>query len=310
MDDGSVIIVEDQRDPGFFSIDNEVLREYKVGPFAFTVYAVICSHTGKNSKGSSYPSLKTIGEEAGMSKPSVILAIKKLEGANLIRVTKQKMQGTNENAANIYTLLKVRKTEKKLPESASEVVSQVDHVVNNIDNLGGKPRLLQVVSHVYYGGKPRLQEEDRLKNTDLKKEEDPQTPEAGCFDDVMEIILPEVPVVVEDNSFQAFKEAYPINDNWPDGAKAWKQAKLTADEIAAIMRVLKPYPKSSIAKEEKSKVKSPGPWLRARGWESDVPFKGLEITRSMADQAPSSGNKQQPTQWTPDEILLRPARVK
>jgi len=81
----------------------------------------------------------------------------------------------------------------------------------------------------------------------------------------------------EPEAFRRFYQLYPRHDNPGDAAKAWQSGAPSPDDITAIFAALKPFENCKLTADETTKVKAPGPWLRARRWESEAPFPGLQI---------------------------------
>lgn len=118
----------DARRHDFFIIDNEVVDNYKLGPYAGWLYVVIVRHVNQKSN-EAFPSLSTLAKETGMSEPSVIKYLAVLEQQGLIRIEKHKHEnGVHDK--NHYVALAVPK----------QVVKEV--------NQGGNSDLPGVVKEV------------------------------------------------------------------------------------------------------------------------------------------------------------------
>lgn len=114
----------------------------KMGPYAFTVYAVIKAHTNF-STGRAFPGLPTIIEKSGVSKSQVIRALETLEENGYI--TREK-KGRN----NIYTLReKIGISDDKgrpvadatwdyVPDGVRGAVAELKHVMMTGDFAGAK----------------------------------------------------------------------------------------------------------------------------------------------------------------------------
>jgi predicted transcriptional regulator len=117
----------DQREPGFFIIDNEVIENYDLGPFAGWLYVVIVKHINRQTN-KTFPSIATLAEKAGMSKPSVIKYLSELENKNLIRIERSRDPETGEHKPNHYYLVQVVKEIYKGGKGDLQgVVKEVDH---------------------------------------------------------------------------------------------------------------------------------------------------------------------------------------
>jgi DNA-binding MarR family transcriptional regulator len=101
-----LIKIRDARNHGRFVIEDKVIdrKAREIGPTALAVYAVLCRHAGITQE--AYPSHSTIGEKLGIgSKNTIIRAIKKLEQAGMIAVTRERNEKTKRQKVNVYTIL-------------------------------------------------------------------------------------------------------------------------------------------------------------------------------------------------------------
>jgi DNA-binding Lrp family transcriptional regulator len=105
--------VQDRRRYGFFITDNEIIDVYasRIGPYAFTVYSALLRFANKD--GVCFPSLNTLAERLGFSKPTVIKAIETLIEHGLIQKV-NRFNDKGEHISNLYLILEVK------PESARE----------------------------------------------------------------------------------------------------------------------------------------------------------------------------------------------
>ncbi len=76
--------VRDKRAAGFFQIDNEVLDNYNLSPFAFLLYSWLLRYAG--NKTGSYFSVRTFAEKYKKSRNTIRAARKELLDAKLICV--------------------------------------------------------------------------------------------------------------------------------------------------------------------------------------------------------------------------------
>ena len=102
----------------------------RIGPHAFTVYAVIKAHANYSS-GTAHPGIERISEQSGVSPAQIKRALRVLETAGLI--TKKR-----SGRSNIYTLReKIQVTEDGRPLAVaawSYVPSTAQHAVSEIKN--------------------------------------------------------------------------------------------------------------------------------------------------------------------------------
>lgn len=123
--------------------------------FQQTIFNWIYFHT--NIEGTCFPSLKTLAEESGMSKDSVIKSIKRLEERKLIKKKNRKKKGKQENDSNLY-----------------EVVAHSDHVVGYSDHPS-RPQRPQVVAHT-------VSNHTQLNQTQLTKPNNIQKSDKSLLD--------------------------------------------------------------------------------------------------------------------------------
>jgi biotin operon repressor len=109
----------DKRTKGWFWLDNYIM-DLGLKPNAVAVYAVLCRMAGDENR-TVYPSHAYIGEKlAGMSRPTVIKAIKELSEKGLIEVGNRKKKGQNTN----YYILLDRVAKGKNAGSMSKYIQE------------------------------------------------------------------------------------------------------------------------------------------------------------------------------------------
>jgi len=109
---------------------------YEIG-----VYTVLCSFAD-NVTGECYPSYTIIGKRLGISRPTVIKAIKSLELSGLIKVVKRVVN--NECQSNVYVVSgrSVVKQDEKAETSKTDLPpSKLDLPPSKLDLPPSKPRL-------------------------------------------------------------------------------------------------------------------------------------------------------------------------
>jgi hypothetical protein len=114
----------DQRDPGFFIVDDEVIDEYgaKIGPLGIAVYNVLVKHANKFGA-SCFPSYQTIADKLGISRNSAMKGVEILVAEKLVRKDRRE-DSTGAPKSNDYKILPVKKG-KKQPSVAPEKVVQI-----------------------------------------------------------------------------------------------------------------------------------------------------------------------------------------
>jgi hypothetical protein len=125
--------IRDIRQRHFFWCDNIIIDTYarRLGPYALAVYMGLLRHADQGTQ-SCFPSLKTLADELGMTKDSVIKSVEALKKAKLVSV-KHRKSSAGDPASNLYLL--------------RGVVDYVDYPVDHVD-YRSRPRRLGVVDHV------------------------------------------------------------------------------------------------------------------------------------------------------------------
>jgi DnaD/phage-associated family protein len=130
-------VIKDAR-YGFYIIQNDVLDDYgaKIGPLGIAVYNALCRYASRD--GTAFPSLQTISDLIGMSRPSVVKYLKVLKDCGLIAID-ARTTDAGDSDSNIYTITNYSR--------GGGVVNDVNHLVNDV-NHRSKPALPGVVNDV------------------------------------------------------------------------------------------------------------------------------------------------------------------
>lgn len=99
------IEIRDSRRRQMYRIDDDYLNGYArlCGVNATAVYNSLCRHADTNQE--SWPSIERIMDQHGLSKPTVIKAIKQLEKWGIVSVVREKNQKTKRQMVNVYVLV-------------------------------------------------------------------------------------------------------------------------------------------------------------------------------------------------------------
>ena len=160
-------ILHDTRPRHWFWIENAILDVHApaMGVHGLALYTLLARFA--NGQGQSFPALRTLATQLGVSRPTVLKYLDHLESLRLILKEKRRSP-SGDSDSNLYTLLPVPQTQGggKTGELGGKgrlpgVVKDVDHVVKDVDH-GGKGRLPRVVKDVY----PK---ETKIKETHLRK---------------------------------------------------------------------------------------------------------------------------------------------
>lgn len=122
------IEIRDSRSRQMYRIDDEYLNGYArlCGVHSTCVYNSLCRHSDTNQE--SYPSIERIADQHGLSRPTVIKAIKKLEEYGIIAVKRGKNPKTKRQNVNIYILV-----DKSLWKAKPGVISATGSVSDEAD---------------------------------------------------------------------------------------------------------------------------------------------------------------------------------
>lgn len=125
---------------GQFIHCNHIWDEDGLTFYAKGIYCLLAKFADKEGK--CWPSLKTLKEHSGISKPTIIKAISELKEREFIKIDKKKtVNGDYDH--NVYVLPKIN----RVVNDVDKVVKEIDNAVNDIDQ-GGKGDLPGVVNHV------------------------------------------------------------------------------------------------------------------------------------------------------------------
>lgn len=128
--------IRELRHRGWFWLDNEFIDSLapRLGPFTCLVYVYLCRRTDKETQ-KCYPAIQTIADDLKISTRIVIKAIRELELAHLIGITREKEPRTKRWKVNVYTLLDKKEWRNKsqvyqmhMEPGAHKVKSQVHQV--------------------------------------------------------------------------------------------------------------------------------------------------------------------------------------
>jgi hypothetical protein len=130
------IELRDEREPGYFTIDNELIDDYalEVGVYGVAVYNVLCRFA---SQSVAFPSLETIAAKLGISRTTVKKALTALEKAKVIHIRHRPGDPANgiPPKSSVYSIRKIKKVGGRPPDDLpQEMAYGVDH-----DVTGGRP---------------------------------------------------------------------------------------------------------------------------------------------------------------------------
>ena len=155
--------LRDNRDRGWYWINNEVIDNYRLTPYEMMVYNILCRHA--DDKGHSFPGISRMMELGSMSKPQVIRSIKRLEELGLLSVKRDEkpLEGeTRQRGVNHYYLQNVK---------SGGVVSDIYYP--------SKPQTLGVVSDVDHNNTYSERDSEKGKSAPLSENQEVVIPAIG-----------------------------------------------------------------------------------------------------------------------------------
>jgi len=160
--------LRDQREPGFFIVDNEVLDLFgpQIGVYGFAVYCVLAKYANKRGEG-AFPSYQAIADLVGMSRPKAFDGVKLLVECGLV-VKTPRFSETGDQTTNAYTLVNVK---------SLSAGSQPDLPPPS------KRGLPPPVNVVYHPSKPRLHDQDPINKTQLDQDKSKREDARGSMPD-------------------------------------------------------------------------------------------------------------------------------
>lgn len=145
-----MIELKDERQRGWFWIDNDVFRKHGVtlGPYGLAVYMALAYHA--NRKAACWPSYDTLAAEIGISKRKLIEVTKLLVDLRLIEVRRRSTEQTADeppqaNLTNVFVLLSLE--DGSAPRA--------------LGGAGGAPQGVQVVHPGGAGGAPKQESNNK-----------------------------------------------------------------------------------------------------------------------------------------------------
>src|SRR5216683_3128696 len=115
------IAVRDQREPGWFFVDNEIIDKYarQIGAYGVAVYSVLCRHCRNSTQQVTNLSQRDIAASLGISQDRVRKSLSVLVDFSLIAV--EVPERPCPGIISTITLLKVKTTERHTFSSAAEL---------------------------------------------------------------------------------------------------------------------------------------------------------------------------------------------
>ncbi|MHB9026282.1 MAG: helix-turn-helix domain-containing protein [Armatimonadota bacterium] len=224
--------VRDQRDPGWAWFDNEIIDVYArricadgkpLGVGGVAVYAMLARFAG--TRGHCHLSLSRIADTLGISRPTVIKYLGKLEEMGLIAKVTHMVEGKAEQECNEYIMLKIKPdgqggkdtlpgSKKFLPPGQRDLPpGQRDLPPGQGGLLPDQIVLPRVVNDVDGGGQAALPKEE-LPEKETRRTQRERT------------------VTVNTTAAEAIPGAPPLNDSSMGKRGTRTQAEVEASEVA------------------------------------------------------------------------------
>lgn len=103
------VTVHDEREPGWFWVDNELLDAHakQIGPIGIAAYCVLAKHAVNAPNRTSWPSYQTIANQMGCSRVTAIKAVQELERLGLITREVRRV-APDQHTSNLYSLTRLK----------------------------------------------------------------------------------------------------------------------------------------------------------------------------------------------------------
>jgi predicted transcriptional regulator len=150
--------IEDARDLRFCQVDNVLIRSSDLDPYAKLVYVALCGYANLYTV-DCHPSIKTLCVNLGISKPTVLKAIKSLCDHGVLEVV-ERHDEAGRDQSHLYVIKDWRSTETGRVNDVDTRVKQIDTRVNDVDGEG-KGRLPGRVNDVDTKDKERERERSK-----------------------------------------------------------------------------------------------------------------------------------------------------
>lgn len=157
--------------PPFAIIEHAIIEDSRLSLQAFRVYAVLAKHADRDDR--CFPSLSTIARTAHIGRRQVVRAIEELVDLGYISRIRRKLEGTNSQTSNEYTL---RRQYDYVPRRRGDAG---DALPGDTEELGGDTASLGVVSERAWGGDTASHELDPFNKNHLNKREKDRHPTLG-----------------------------------------------------------------------------------------------------------------------------------
>jgi hypothetical protein len=151
------IQVTDNRKWNFTIIDNDFIMDGRLSPAEKAVFITLCMFSNAEKDKPVYPSISTLCEYTGMSKPTVINAIRGLEDKHYIEIEEQHNSNKGKTA-NKYKILSI---ESRYDGGKNSLLGGLKNFTR-----GGKNSLLGVVKNFDSNENNSKQEQSKTRNTD------------------------------------------------------------------------------------------------------------------------------------------------
>jgi len=246
--------LHDDRQPGWYYVDNALLDEYgpKIGALGIAVYSTLARYANKARV--SWPSYSTMADALKLSRPTVIATVRVLVEHGLVEVETIKKDG--KRPYNLYTLIKVT----TIP------TGKADEPVKDIYQSTGKADLL--VKDVVPTGKadePVMVKDVYSNKTQLtrpnKQEEIP--PVTTVTSPRGDAVMPKI----HEQRFERFWERYPKKKQKGAALQWWTRNKPDDGLLATMLCALDAARASPNWRKEGGRyIPNPATWLHNLGW--------------------------------------------
>ncbi len=277
--------LRDGRDRGWFHIDNVLLDDHgaTIGAIGVAVYAVLARHADR--AGVCFPSYARVAALLGLSRPTVIAAMRKLGEAGLIEIQTVKPPGRRPH--NVYTLV-------DLVHRSRIHTGQADGPVPHVDQAIGQAGVPVPVAH-QSTSKAHIPVNDVALTGQsalpvLVKDVDPNQTQQPDPENQTHSLPFDPPGEGASSSphaarFTRFWAAYPRKDK-KGYAERWWRTHRPDDAWLATMIAAIAAAKGTAQWQRAAGQYIPLPitWLESKGWESEYAPAPPAVERSTTDE--------------------------
>lgn len=236
--------------------------EQKVPANEKLVLLMLANHTNGQT-GRCDPSLNRLAEECGMSRDTVIRAMKRLEEKGLIRVIRRTLEGAQ--ISNSYRLA----MPGVVMEGGVEVVEVVTTPVAKCDR-GPVAQCNGGSSTMQRGPVAGCYSKQEVEPGIEPNPQTPTTPTGAAARSGTSLKTKTLKPCLQEEMFNRFWSCYPRKVKKPSALKAFKKINPTEDLLSSMLKAVESQKKTDQWKKDNGAfIPHPSSWLNDRRWEDE-----------------------------------------